>query len=84
MEAPDPLEVIFSEVRVEFVELLANSARFREIHEDYRLLLKDFGRLSAAPEQGDKAALYDIKAALSGLVEDAREALQSVRRQGTG
>ncbi|UWQ91254.1 hypothetical protein K3727_00035 [Rhodobacteraceae bacterium M382] len=83
MDTPKPLEEIFSDVSAEFAELLAACARFREIHEDYRLLLKDFGRLSAAPEHLDGTALCDIGAALSGLEDDAREELRAFQHQGS-
>lgn len=82
MDTPKPLEEIFADASAELAELLANSARFREIHDDYRVLMNDFRRLSTAPKHDVSTALNDIRAALSGLVDDARAALNAVQRQG--
>lgn len=80
MKIPKKMESLFPDEQIEYADLLAHSDGFREIHEDYETLLGDLNKLIVCSEPVDPAALQDIKAALSGLADDASDALKAYRQ----
>ena len=82
MELIEALENVFPESGDAIAELLRSSELFREIHDDYTQLLRELATRSESDSGRDQRVIDDIRASLTGLQDDIRQALNRYRETG--